>query len=203
MKRLTKKSVGLDAYTRKSRLRGFTLIELMVTIAIAAVLLMLAAPSFVDFRRNSELTSTTNTLTASLNAARSEAMKYGAFAMIVPRDNSNWRTGWRVFVDKNLNQVFDDGVDELVLEQGDLANFLSITGNGSAAESPPYVIYNGSGYSRTKNGAFGALTFTIQRNDVPSAKADEQTRRLIVSRTGRVRSCRPKQDATCGASATD
>ena len=181
--------------------RGFTLIELMVTIAVAAVLMAWAAPNFVEFRRNSALTSTTNTLTAALNSARSEAMKHSAFAMVVPQDNANWATGWRVFVDKNLNQTFDAGTDQLVLEQMALPDFLLISGNGTAAEGSPYVLYNGSGYSRTKNGAFGALTFTIERNDVTGDRRTQQTRRLIVSRTGRVRSCRPASDTTCTANA--
>lgn len=181
--------------------RGFTLIELMVTIAVAAVLMAWAAPNFVEFRRNSALTSTTNTLTAALNSARSEAMKHSAFAMVVPQDNVNWATGWRVFVDKNLNQTFDAGTDQLVLEQTALPDFLLISGNGTAAGGSPYVLYNGSGYSRTKNGAFGALTFTIERNDVTGDQRTQQTRRLIVSRTGRVRSCRPASDTTCTANA--
>ena len=181
--------------------RGFTLIELMVTIAVAAVLMAWAAPNFVEFRRNSALTSTTNTLTAALNSARSEAMKHSAFAMVVPQDNANWATGWRVFVDKNLNQTFDAGTDQLVLEQTALPDFLLISGNGTAAGGSPYVLYNGSGYSRTKNGAFGALTFTIERNDVTGDRRTQQTRRLIVSRTGRVRSCRPASDTTCTANA--
>ncbi len=181
--------------------RGFTLIELMVTIAVAAVLMAWAAPNFVEFRRNSALTSTTNTLTAALNSARSEAMKHSAFAMVVPQDNANWATGWRVFVDKNLNQTFDAGTDQLVLEQMALPDFLLISGNGTAAGGSPYVLYNGSGYSRTKNGAFGALTFTIERNDVTGDRRTQQTRRLIVSRTGRVRSCRPASDTTCTANA--
>lgn len=190
--------------TNKIRSYGFTLIELMVTITVAAILMTFAVPSFVEFQRNSELTSVTNTLTASLNAARSEAMKHGTNAMVVPTDSSAWRNGWRVFVDKNLNQEFDAGVDALVLEQPGVANFLEISGNGSSAESSPYVLYNGSGYSRVKNGGFGALTFTIKRNDVPSVRTVEQTRRLIVSRTGRVRSCRPALEAaTCKENSTD
>ena len=48
---------------------GFTLIELMVTIALAAVLMTIAAPSFVQYQRNSELTSLTNSLLAAINAA--------------------------------------------------------------------------------------------------------------------------------------
>lgn len=177
-------------------LRGFTLIELMVTIAIAAILMTLAGPSFVEFQRNSVLTSTANTLTAALNSARSEAMKHGAFAMLVPQDNVNWDSGWLVFVDKNLNQAFD-AADDLILSQSNIEDFIDIEGNGTAGESSPFVLYNGSGYSRTRNGGFGALTFTIRRNDVPAARVDEQTRRLIVARTGRVRSCRPVSDSTC------
>ena len=104
-------------------------------------------------------------------------------------------------MDKNLNQTFDAGTDQLVLEQTALPDFLLISGNGTAAGGSPYVLYNGSGYSRTKNGAFGALTFTIERNDVTGDRRTQQTRRLIVSRTGRVRSCRPASDTTCTANA--
>ena len=59
---------------------GFTLIELMVTLAIAAVLMMVAAPSFVGFQRNSEMTSVTNSLLAAANAARAEANRLVALA---------------------------------------------------------------------------------------------------------------------------
>lgn len=203
MKNLTKKSVGLNWGRRMSyRVRGFTLIELMITIAVAAVLMALAAPSFVDFQRNSALTAAANTLTASLNSARSEAMKHGAFAMVVPESGANWSQGWFVFVDKNLNQSYDAG-DEVILRQPALAGYLSVSGNGTASGTAPYVLYNGSGYSRDKNGGFGALTLSVQRNDVQGAKVTAETRRVIVSRTGRVRSCRPSVDTTCTATATN
>ena len=203
MKNLTKKSVGLNWGRRMSyRVRGFTLIELMITIAVAAVLMALAAPSFVDFQRNSALTAASNTLTASLNSARSEAMKHGAFAMVVPESGANWSQGWFVFVDKNLNQSYDAG-DEVILRQPALAGYLSVSGNGTASGTAPYVLYNGSGYSRDKNGGFGALTLSVQRNDVQGAKVTAETRRVIVSRTGRVRSCRPSVDTTCTATATN
>lgn len=197
--------VGLNMCAIKIRFRscGFTLVELMVTIAVAVLIMAVAAPNFLDLQRSSQLTSTTNTLTAALNSTRSEAMKFGTFSMLVPRDNTNWNSGWRVFVDKNLNQAFDAEIDELILEQPAPPDFLIIEGNGTAAETQPFVLYNGSGYSRTKAGGFGALTFTIRRNDVSAAQADSQTRRLIISRTGRVRSCRPASDATCTANTTN
>ena len=187
-----------------SRSRGFTLVELMVTISILAILMMLATPSFVSFLRSSELTSTTNTLMAAMNAARGEAMKRGAFAMVVPQDGANWHSGWIVFVDKDLSQSFDVTKDEVVLSQPALPDYLTISGNGNAGASPPYVLYNGSGYSRDTSGAFGALAFTLSRNDVPSNQVIAMTRRLIVANTGRARTCRPTSasDATCAATST-
>ncbi len=77
----------------------------MITLAIGAVLMMVAAPSFVGFQRNSEMTSITNSLLAAANTARAEAMKTGMNAFVVPSGNgSDWSAGWVVFVDKNRDQ---------------------------------------------------------------------------------------------------
>lgn len=182
---------------------GFTLIELMTAIAVAAVLLVIAAPSFVGFQRNSELTSLTNTLLATINTARSSAMKEGTFAMVVPKDGTNWISGWIVFVDKDLDQSFDASKDEVILQQSAPPNYITVSGTGSASGTSPYILYNSSGYARQKNGGFGALTLSIARNDVTTSEAAEQTRRIIVAASGRTRSCRPSMDTTCTASASE
>jgi len=57
----------------QARRRGFTLIELMVALAIVALLLMLGVPSFTTFVRNSEIRSTSESIINGLRAATAEA----------------------------------------------------------------------------------------------------------------------------------
>ena len=189
---------------RSSRADGFTLIELMVTIAIAAILLMVAAPSFVTMQRNSELTAAANALVAGINAARGEAMKRGLNAVVVPTDAASWRNGWTVFVDTGTARNGTlDASDIVVQRQPALAGYFAVSASGTAAEAVPYMMFDASGYSKTKAGGFGPLTLSIARNDLSGASVSEETRRVIVARTGRARVCKPSTDTTCTLTATD
>lgn len=177
--------------------RGFTLIELLVTMAIGVVLLMVAVPSFTTYQKNAELTSASNTLLAAINAARGEAMKRGMSAMVVPTSNgSDWTTGWVVFVDKNNSRTFNDTgdiPDITVLKQAAVPNGISITGTGIASGSEPYILFDASGYSKTKTGSFGALSISFARTDLAAADGYRQTRKIKIASTGRVRICTPER----------
>lgn len=183
--------------------KGFTLIELMVTVALVAVLMAVAVPSMTTFQRNAQLTSFSNTLLSAINAARGEAMKRGQPAMVVPTDGSNWSSGWVVFVDLDRSQTYSETTDFTVLKREAPPSYLAITVTGTASASPPYIMFDASGYAKNKAGGFpGNQSFNIKRSDATGIDEFAQTRRIKIASTGRVRVCTPKSgsDAQCNAS---
>jgi type IV fimbrial biogenesis protein FimT len=96
----------------KTRQTGFTMIELMFTLVVAATLLAIGIPNFRDFMRNSRMASAANDLLADVALARSEAIKrrtwlglcssadpLDADAECVDPDDDDELTGWIVWID--------------------------------------------------------------------------------------------------------
>lgn len=164
---------------------GFTLIELMVTIAIAATLMMVAVPSFVQFQRNARLSAAVSSFISAANTARANAMKQGVNTYLVSATGTNWSSGWLVYSDANWNKVFDEGTEEVVLRREALGAELAIVTPGSTGGANSlvdgYLMFNGSGYPRLKNGNFSNGRIEI--------KTADRTRTVIFDQVGRVRSC--------------
>ncbi|MEJ7929016.1 GspH/FimT family pseudopilin [Ramlibacter sp. AN1015] len=81
-----------------SRSAGFTLIELMVVLAVVAVLATLAAPSLRGYTAQQRVKNASYDLAAALTNARSEAVKRNEAVVLRPVTGSNWNTGWEVVV---------------------------------------------------------------------------------------------------------
>ncbi len=161
--------------------KGFTLIELMVTVAIAGIILTIGVPSFSQVLKNSRLASNTNSLIATLNLARSEAVKRKV-KVFVRRKGSvsqNWDDGWDVFIDLNANEVFDDGTDTL------LKTFSSITDGytlRTGANYDDWIAFLPSGFNdgsgSSNNDSFGLCAV---------AGDTESSRKISVNKVGRAR----------------
>jgi type IV fimbrial biogenesis protein FimT len=175
---------------------GFTLLELMVTIAIVAVAMAIGVPSFIAFQRNAELTRTANSLQASMNTARTEAMKRGMNAMVKPIDSSNWAKGWVVFVDVKRNGVATDTDNIVVYTQSPLTGAFTVT----LSDADFIPSFDASGFARVAGGSPTPNgTFTIQQTGLTGAEQWKQTRKVMVSLAGRVRTCTPisNTDGNC------
>lgn len=96
------------------RMKGFTLVELMIVIAIAAILASLAVPSFSSFINNTNQTSAFSQLQGDLNRARSEAIKRNARVLVCNSTtgtscsaDTDWSSGWVVCFDGDANNDCD------------------------------------------------------------------------------------------------
>lgn len=155
---------------------GFTLMELLITIAIVGVTATIAIPSMSEFMKNERLTTSTNSLISSLSMARSEALSKYKQAVVCASDDGascsggDWKDGWIVFRDEDNDGDVSAG-DELIKAQSEFEGTITIGKTGGAT-----VVYNSQGYAPTS-----ITTFSIC-DDRGSAEG----RVVSVSRLGRM-----------------
>jgi type IV fimbrial biogenesis protein FimT len=83
---------------------GFTLVELMVTLSIAAILLAVGVPPFSRLISNNRMATQTNELVSSLNLARAEAVRRSSGVSLRTDATTNeFASGWKVFIDSDLD----------------------------------------------------------------------------------------------------
>jgi len=106
---------------------GFTLLEVLITVAVLAVLAAMAIPSFTSLIERNRARSAANDLLASILMARSEAIKRERSTALTP-NGSDWQH-WQAFVDNDKSKTFNSGDERLLDHQ--LASNLSITATGA------------------------------------------------------------------------
>lgn len=167
---------------RPRRRRGFTLVELLVVMAVALILLAVAIPAMRDFVDRLRVRAAATEFVAAMSLARSEAIRRGERVDLAATGHG-WRDGWTVFVDRNNDRVPDAG-DDVLLTQPPLAPALEIE-SGLLDTSRNYLAYHPSGRSRTdaspQQPQFGTLRFSLRG----------QQRNLVLNMLGRPRLCTP------------
>jgi type IV fimbrial biogenesis protein FimT len=160
----------------RPRARGFTLIELLVTMSIAAILIMVVAPSFSEVIMSNKLAAFANNFVASAQLARSEAIKRNATVRVCRSADGatcatggTWQQGWIVFHDANNNATRDPG-ETLIRVQQALSSDYRFTGDS---------------YSL----AFASIGAGVSPANLTLCRADptpgQQERIIVVSATGR------------------
>jgi len=136
----------------RRRQRGVTLIELMIAIIILAILLAIGVPAFRDASLGSKLSSVATDLVASVQLARSEAIKRNRTMTLCSStdgascaDSGDWETGW-VILDPDDNVVQTHGAAPLTIEVSQTAgpNRLSFQPIGIGATAAAFRICRAS-----------------------------------------------------------
>ena len=126
---------------------GFTLIELMLAIALVAILLATAVPALDDFTNNSRQTGAINDFVSAMHLARNTAITTNSRVTMCPSaggancEITGWSSGFIVFRDANSSGSVDagetivtasGGADGLTIQSGEFPQFLMYRPNGRA-----------------------------------------------------------------------
>lgn len=153
--------------------RGFTLIELIVAIAVAAILLTVAVPSLTNLIRNNRVTGQANELVAIINFARNEAIRRNDSIDV---DLTAGGSGWSAEVRSPGGE--DDSVEctEGVLRCANYNDVALKTGS-------PSFTFNNRGY--LSDFAGGVVTIVLEHVDCSN---ERQHREIEIRPTGQVSS---------------
>tara|TARA_B100000686_G_C16745299_1_gene949091 strand:+ start:533 stop:1147 length:615 start_codon:yes stop_codon:yes gene_type:complete len=186
-------------FRRPTCVSGFTLIELMVTIAIIGIVALFGIPAFGDFVLNNRIRGQASDFLVQLKHARLEAMRTATRVTVCPGteaggcDGTNWENGWMVFIDVNTNAVLDSG--EAVIGIG-----AALDGDNTLRSSAfaNYISFRHDGSSTSIAGSGLAGSFAL----CDSRGYGDKARAIAVSASGRVKAL-PANAAGSGISSCD
>jgi len=167
-------------------IRGLSLLEVIAALSVAALLLTVGVPTFHGIINNSRRTATINDLVATVQIARTTAIRRNRQLVICPDDgrprcdgSADWSQGWLVFVNEDFDRPpsLDDN-ETVIHRHGPLAP-LRVYSNRS------YFAFHRIGLRSTN----GTLTLCDNRGST-------QARAVIISYTGRPRVSARKADGS-------
>lgn len=171
-----------------STCKGLTLIDILITMAIVAIVGSFAIPSMQSMANKNRMATVANDFVGALQLARSEAIKRGEGRVLLKKIGAEWESGWTVFVDYDDNEfINDDGDSNLceVREDCRLREYLPLksgyTIRPKNSRFTDWVGYRPSGQSTGNGGANG--TFYI----CPRDGNLKQARKVVINMVGRIR----------------
>lgn len=166
---------------------GFTLLELVAVIVIAAVMVTMAVPSLVTFVKSNRMTTQINDFVASTNIARIEATKRGQRVVLCKSSDGNtcsttttgWEQGWIAFVDANSDGIHD-AAEDIVSSHEALTSGTTLTGSSDAGygDLSNTFYFNADGTSSLTT--YGEMVLCDPSNNASAARA------IAINPVGRV-----------------
>ena len=135
-------------------MKGFSLLELLITIALIALIAIIGIPNFSSAIARNELITQANEFVGAIQLARSEAVKRNRVIRIVPRET--WADGYKVLNDKEVMKEWEAA--ELPMRSD--AAFLSFNSNGATGGISTFMICNERNGLQIKVNAIGRPRIT-------------------------------------------
>ena len=168
---------------------GFTLIELVVTLAIMGILMSVAIPNYQTFVMSSRMSAQANEFMTALGFTRSEAIKRATRVTLCKSNDSlmcttagTWAQGWIIFTDGGTAGVIG-GTDTVLQTHGPLEGSTSFVGSGGTLAN--YISYDSTAIGAT-SGSFSLC---------PPSPATVAGRDIVISNSGRARVQNPPATA--------
>lgn len=156
---------------------GFTLLELLITLALISIVMAVGIPSMTEFIKNDRLSTQINTLVGHLAYARSQAVTSHLPVVVCASDNqtscssANWADGWVVFTDTDNSGDVSVGDVVLRAKQPLSGQNTLISSTGSS------VVYDSRGFAPNSPGSFSLC----------DDRGATHIKSITISNTGRVR----------------
>ncbi len=161
------------------RANGFTLVEAVTALAVAALLTTLAVPAFLGQRKAAGAAAEVQKLASVLARARLEAVRRNRVVTLCKSGNGvdcggSWSQGWLLFVDRDGDGARDAGEPRLTVGRPAAGYRLRLSAFGSSSR----MRFSPVGFTLAGNGTFGVC---------PADGDLRYARAVIVNKSGRVR----------------
>jgi type IV fimbrial biogenesis protein FimT len=178
-------AIGPGPRPPRARAAGVTLVELLATLAVAAIVSALGVPSFLRLLARHAVAAQAGELQDAVRAGRSEAMKRGGPVVLCRTESSNpghcagsagdWRT-WLLFADVGRTGAFKGG-DVIVREHLDASSRMTVVGSAAS------IRFEATGIARADT---GDAVFVLSPAGPGAAGDRTSVRRVCVDPRGEV-----------------